>query len=119
MPRVRVSKPASPVILDDDVSVSRSSSSSQSPTTEQVHPESPPKRSVKQGGLVGSIVEGMSYGQVRVGLNQIWRTRWQVKPKYMLQNGMTVGEFTLKYVLALLSQRKRKAARPRRQEASS
>lgn len=59
-----------------------------------------------------SIVEGMTYGEVRISLNQIWRTRWVVKPQYMLQNGMTVGEFSMKYVIALLQQRKHKVARP-------
>lgn len=71
------------------------------------------KVSSKPSG-VDSIVEGMTYGEVRISLNQMWRTRWVVKPEYMLQSGVTVGEFSMKYVLALLARRKRKAARPKR-----
>lgn len=64
-----------------------------------------------------SIVPGMTVGEVRILLNQLWRTRWVVKPEYMLTNGMTVGEFCLKYALGLLAQRKQKTAKPKRPKA--
>ena len=67
-----------------------------------------------KGKSMDSIVPGMSVGEVRICLNQIWRTRSVIKPMYVLKNGMTVGDFSLQYVLAVLDKRKRKAARPTR-----
>lgn len=47
-----------------------------------------------------SIVPGMTYGDVRKKLNLLYRLKERAQPNMAFYDGMTFGEFSLRYVIA-------------------